>query len=789
MTGSVGFWRKAGWRRPDLGLAALLWTASIPLAAAPAVTLSVPAGTLDQALLALARATGAEIISTEPGLRAVRTGPVSGPLSVRAALDRLLAGTGYRAVRSGGGYRVVFAPRRPEARPRPAPPPTPPPPAEEVVVTASKQRVTLLRYPGTLSRIAGTPTLPSGQVAAPSDLGRTLPVLQSTQLGPGRNKVFVRGIADSSFNGTTLSTVSVYLDDVQLSTSGPDPGLRLYDLKSVEVMEGPQGTLYGAGSIGGVVRLSSNPPDLAQPSGLIDGGASLTRSGGPGADLAATVNLPIVDGRLAVRGVGYGVVEGGYIDDPDRRASNTNRTTTAGLRLTAALAPGDGWRVEAGGALQVIRARDGQYARAGDGPLARRTALAQPFTGDFRLGRAVVEKGWDSGLRFVSATGVAAYDTAEVFDATVAGGPAAATSRTDTQKLLVSHEMRLSRSAGAGSWLLGVTLISDQSVLLRSAGALDREVDVTGVRNLTRAASLFGEATATAFRDLAITMGARFTVARVDSEPSQVRRAEPYVRGQTTRRIDPTVAVNYRVVPGLAVFARHQTGFRTGGLAVARGIGRVANFDPDSMNVNEVGLRRLRPSATGLELSVSLSRAHWTNIQADLLSRRGQPYTANIGDATIGGVEATLDWRPTPGLSLIGSALYTQNRVYGPLAEQSLQDNRRLPETPALGGYAEAGYAWRGRRFAPSLAATLTYVGPSVLGTGDLFDTRQGGYVVASAAAGLKLGRNALSLRVDNLTDSRADRFAFGNPMGLPARDQRTPLQPRTVRLGFTAVW
>ncbi|WP_425231065.1 TonB-dependent receptor domain-containing protein [Sphingomonas sp.] len=760
-----------------------------PAAAQAPVAVSLPPTTLDLALMTLSRAAGVDIISTEPGLRQVRTRAVAGRLTVRVALERLLAGTGFRAVSVPGiGFRIVPAPVA-HARPRAAPPPQVA--TGDVVVTASKQRITLLAYPGTLTRLAGAPTLPGGAAAAPSDLARILPVMQSTQLGPGRNKVFIRGVADSSFNGTTLSTVSVYLDDVQLSASGPDPGLRLYDLRSVEVMEGPQGTLYGAGSIGGVVRLSSNPPDLGRVEASIDAGVSAIRSGEPGGDLAAMLNLPLADDRLAVRAVGYVVHDGGYLNDASRRVRHVNDSDTAGGRVNLAWAPGDGWHIEAGGALQAVRARDGQYAQAGVGPLTRRAVIAQPFDGDFHFGRAVIEKTWDSDLHFVAATGVSAYDTSEVFDATPAGTSPTVTSHVDTTKLLLSQELRLSRSTASGrSWLIGATLIDDRSVLFRSAGSLGSEADIIGVRNVTRAGSAFGEGTVTFFRDLSVTLGARYTIARVDSEPSQIPRAAPYVKGQKTSRVDPTVALSWRVAPGLAVFARHQTGFRTGGLAVARGVGRVANFEADSINVNEIGLRRLKSSPRSVQLSLSVSDAHWRDIQADLLSRRGQPYTANIGDAIIRGVEAAFDWQPIAGLRLAGSGLYTANMVTGAIAAQSQRSNRRLPETPALAGYAEVSYALPGaRRYAPSMTATLTYAGPSVLGTGDLLDIRQGGYVLASAAAGLRRGRYAVSLRVDNLLDSRADRFAFGNPAGFALRDQRTPLQPRTLRMCFSSAW
>lgn len=754
---------------------------------------ALPASTLDAALLALSRATGTEIVSTETGLRSVATRAVRGTMTVERALAQLLRDTGYRAVAgSGGGYRIVLAPRRRApariALARPAPVAEIP---ADIVVTASKQRVPLLRYPGSLTLVTGSPVRPDGGTGDISDLTRTLPVLQGTQLGPGRNKVFIRGIADSSFNGTTQSTASVYLDDVQLNASGPDPGLRLYDMQSVEVMEGPQGTLYGAGAIGGVLRLTSNAPDPGRVAASTSLGATLTQSGAPGYDIAGMVNVPIVADRLALRSVAYRVRDGGYIDDPVRQARDVNRTDTLGMRLALRADPGDGWRVETSGVAQRIESRDGQYAERRDGALARSSTLAQPFADRFLFGRIVVTKDWDSGLRLVSSTGVADYTTDETFDATAAGARRPIAYTIDTDKLLLSHELRLSRSLPGGrSWLGGITLVSDRSILTRAIGAIGSEVDIVGVSNVTRAASAFGETTIALVCDLSVTLGGRFTTARVDGEPSSTRRPGAYIKGRSTQRFDPTLALSYRVAPDLALFARYQTGFRTGGLAVAQGIGRVANYDADAISLAEVGMRRLRGGPTGIGLSVSASAAHWSGIQADLINRRGQPFTTNLGDARIQALEATLDWVPMPRLTIAASALYTHNEVSGPMADQSRENNRRLADTPPFAGHAALTYVWpKGGAVTPRLGATLDYVGRSVLGTGDLLDVSQGSYATASLSAGARWRNLDVTLGLDNLTNAAANRFAFGNPFGLVARDQTTPLRPRNLRLGVAAAW
>lgn len=797
MTGIGGSCRAGRRLRAEaLGLLILLATFVPAPAVARDTPIAIPAATLDAALTLLARAANVEIISTEPGLRLIRTRGVQGSMPVRRALDRLLDGTGYRAITlAGGGYRVVRgALPRPPRPPRHAPAsPGPPPPAPDIIVTASKQRVPLLRYPGTLTMIAGeaAPTArPTGDV---SDVARTAPILQTTQLGAGRNKIFIRGIADSSFNGGSQATSSIYLDDVQINYTGPDPGLRLYDMQAVDVLEGPQGTLYGAGAIGGVIRLTSNPVDLARAAGSVAGGVTLTRYGAPGGDLAGMINVPISRDVLALRAVAYGVHDGGYIDDPSRGLHDINRTDTIGARAALRFAPGGGWRIELSGAGQRIHAADGQYGDSNAEPLIHRARYAQPFTNKLLFGRFVIAKNWASGLRFESATGVVRYDTTDRFDATAlasGGNPDPILYNADSRKLLVTQEARLSRSVANGnSWVIGFTLVSDRDILSRSVGTPGAEASIIGVTNVTKAASLFGEGTVAILPNLSATVGARLTAARVDGEPSNRPRSENFVRGRSTRRIDPTLALSWRVARRFAAFARYQTGYRTGGLAVAQGVGRVADYQADNIAVGEVGVRRLRTAPTGIAFAGSVSIARWTDIQADLTSRRGTPYTANIGDARIQTVEGDVDWIPLAGLHATAAFLYTHNSVSGPIADLSTRANRRLAETPPFAAHGELGYEWRAGAVTPRIAGSVGYVGRSVLGTGDLFDISQGDYASFGLSGGAKWRNLDLSLTIDNLTDMRGDRFAYGNPFLFANRELVTALRPFNVRLGVAAAW
>jgi len=759
--------------------------------------ISIPASTLDAALALLGRETGADVISTEPGLGGVRTAAVKGTMSVRTALDRLLKGSGYRAITvDARSFRVIrAAPAASTPIPahlRPAPEPAP----SDVVVTASKQHVPLLRYPGSLITIAGDGRAPSAATPDMSGVARTTPVLQTTELGPGRNKIFIRGIADSSFNGAAQSTASIYFGDVQLGYSGPDPSLKLYDMQSIDVMEGPQGTLYGSGSIGGIIRLTPNPVDLTAVGGAATAGGTVTSKGAPGFDASGMINLPIKTDVLGLRALAYRVRDGGYIDDPGRSLTNINRTDTVGGRIAMDFVPGDGWQVELGGLDQQIDGRDSQYAQQKIGTLSQSSILAQPFHNEIVQGRVVVTKNWDSGLQLLSATGYAGYNAGEQFDATTAiAVPGVVTPAvvylTEETKSLFTHETHLSRSLpGGSSWVVGVTLLRDQDSQARSLGVPGNELDIIGVTNVTRSASVFGEATWAVAPSFSATIGLRGTLARTDGQPSTRPRSEDYVHGRSTRRLDPTAAFSWRIASKLAVFGRFQTGYRTGGIAVARGVGRVADFLPDSILVGEVGIRKLRSGSTGLALSASLSTAHWTQIQADLINIRGTPYTANIGDAKIHAAEATADWIPIRGLHVTGSALYTQNDVSGISGVGINPVNRRLPETPPFAGTAGVSYEWPiGPESVLHAGVTGSYFGRSVLGTGDLLDISQGRYGVLGLNGGWRWRRFETTLTIDNVTDARANRFAFGNPFTIAARDQVTPLRPFNMRLGFGVVW
>lgn len=186
---------------------------------------------------------------------------------------------------------------------------------EEIVVTANKlnaQRV--LDIPASIQAISGDSLQAQGASGIMSIAGQ-VPGLSIQDLGPGDKKYVIRGI-----NSTGDATTGVYYGEAVISGSNADDGggfesdVRLYDMNRVEVLRGPQGTLYGASSMSGTIRFVPNSPDLNNLGGYLTMEGSQTSHASGNYNINGEVNLPIIDGVLAVRLVGWKLYDSGYID-------------------------------------------------------------------------------------------------------------------------------------------------------------------------------------------------------------------------------------------------------------------------------------------------------------------------------------------------------------------------------------------------------------------------------------------------------------------------------------------
>ncbi|MBC3941098.1 TonB-dependent receptor domain-containing protein [Sphingomonas albertensis] len=759
---------------------------------AGAETFDVPAGRLGEVAAALGSQAGITITVTDPGIAVRRSPGVRGRHSVRAALARALRGTGteglfYDAVTVRIVSKRVVPPR--PSKPRPGPVGKPPEVQQgpvEIVVTASKQDNTLNTYPGTAMVIEFRPDwLARNGAEGTGAIAKILPALASTNLGPGRDKLFVRGIADSSFNGPTQATVSQYLGNVRLNYNAPDPDLNLYDMKRVEVLAGPQGTLYGGGSLGGVIRLVPSIPDGANASATAAAGLSTTGSGGIGADAAAMINLPISGDRIAVRAVVHAAREAGYIDDPSRDLKNINSTRKYGARLVWRFSDIAGWTVDLGGVFQNIVSRDGQYVLHGDPPLTRANVLSQPFRNDYRLVYLDVRRAIGSA-ELVSTTSVVRHDLSSVFDATGHAGslsPAKFEERSDIT--LIAHETRIAGGARDRSWVAGLGALHDVSRITRTLGTPDAPAPLAGVRNLQAEFSLFGQASQPVGRRLVATVGGRLTIAGSAGQALGGKGQFPEEVFRNKVRFSPTIALDWRPAGRLTGFLRYQQGYRAGGLAASSGsTNESRRFEADDLTQIELGVRWGKVYDP-LSVRAALFLAEWNHIQADLIGGSGLPYTANIGNGRIYGLDGEIRWRLSPDVTVTAAAFLNDSRLRTEPVMAG-EEHNALPNIARDG--VRVGFEAR-TDIAPGINltgdASMRYVGKSQLGPGPLLGVSQGEYLVAEMGGRLAFGNIGISLDISNLGDVRANTFAYGNPYGLGQRDQVTPLRPRTIRLGI----
>jgi outer membrane receptor protein involved in Fe transport len=191
---------------------------------------------------------------------------------------------------------------------------------EEIVVTATKRATDLQDTPIAVQAL-GQEKLEELNIANFDDYIRYLPNVNAAGRGPGQSSIFIRGMATDSSDQTSIEigapvpNVALYLDEQPVSSGGRNLDLYTADIARVEVLPGPQGTLFGASSQAGTVRLITNKPVYNEFQAGFDASYSTTSGGAPSNSVEAYVNIPVIDDKFAIRGVFYNAVEGGYIDN------------------------------------------------------------------------------------------------------------------------------------------------------------------------------------------------------------------------------------------------------------------------------------------------------------------------------------------------------------------------------------------------------------------------------------------------------------------------------------------
>src|SRR5580658_744146 len=249
----------------------------------------------------------------------------------------------------------------------------------EIVVTAQRRSENMQEVPITIQALTAE-TLTQLNVSTFDDFVKYLPNVTAANNGPGQENIYMRGLSANGVSGNQgggatgpFPNVAIYLDEQSGQAPGRNLDIYAADLERIEVLEGPQGTLFGAGAQAGVLRYITNKPKLNLTEASVSAGYGSTAHGDPSSALQAMLNVPIIADRLAARALIYSEKRGGYIDnipatfvraDTDRSiyyaggqvpansvvinnaavvANNINPVTYSGLRLEALYQFNDDW--------------------------------------------------------------------------------------------------------------------------------------------------------------------------------------------------------------------------------------------------------------------------------------------------------------------------------------------------------------------------------------------------------------------------------------------------------------
>lgn len=740
----------------------------------------------------------------------------------------------------------AFAQEAPVVAPTPTPPEsntraaTGEATTERVVVTANKREEDVREVPASITAFDDV-ELENLHATDLSDYAAYIPGLQVNSSGsPGKTSIALRGIAALSSG----STVGTYIDETPVGSSGLYQSANFfqldllpYDIRRVEVLRGPQGTLYGANSIGGLIKYVTLDPSLSSREFHIGGGLDgIENAGDPGWDVHAVGNVPLVQDELALR-VSYARNElPGFIDNVANGADGINDATQETGHVAVLWKPIESISVRLSAFGQRIESDNSAIVRLDPvterpiyGDLKNRVDVDEPFKKEIGLISLTV----DVDLGWATITSASAYSditTDQRSDVTAFYGQAplllevgpAGLSGFDAGLTLqkFSQELRLtSRGDGSFLWQLGAFYTYEDAN--QTQFLFLNQLDGTPYPGLALLAdialpstyeeeAIFGNATYK-FTDK-ISLGAGLRYSHNDQTFSQNFNGGALIPlGKTPGKSSEDV-VNFMVTPqfkpwkdGL-LYARIASGYQPGGPNVALP-GVPPSVASSTLLSYEAGLKsdfvdhRIVFDVTGFHLE-------WTDIQIPaVVDNLG--YLANGGEATSNGVELSLGFRPIAGLQLGLSGSYTDSTFDNDTPSLSAEAGDRLPNIPQWQGSITADYyfplwgartesvAASGQDGKTTMVAGTTqiegwkgHVGLGIRFVGDRRSTPVVGqdfpldsYGALDLNADISNDHWTVRVFVKNVTDERAYQNidAIQTLVGTIDHLQGAPIQPRTV--------
>jgi outer membrane receptor protein involved in Fe transport len=624
-------------------------------------------------------------------------------------------------------------------------------PLEEIIVTARKRDENLQDVPQAIQAISADQIARAG-ITGIDDYSRMIPSMSYVTYGPGTSKIVFRGVADSAVSFIADASAAVYLDEQPLTQNSQNPEPRLIDIERIEALSGPQGTLYGASSQSGTLRIITNKPDPNAFTAEVNSSVYTGRESEPSFEVSGVLNLPLKEDKLALRLVGFDARDGGFVDNvlgtsPGGGFTNAdvvdddwNRADYVGGRGTLLWNVSDNWEVTTGVIYQDTESNSEQSYEANIGDLEMVRFHDEPRDDTWKQFNLTLQG--DLGFAdLVSSSSYFEREISYVYDSTVYNhylrtityptylnydfGPdpsGFAFQFQDTERF--AQEIRLSHDGERVQWIAGLFYERfedqwDYNVHIDdyedtgsfaywdalyddvSPGSTDNVSYNANNHTITTQYALFGEVNIDFAERWTLTAGGRwFDTERDRTYFQEIPNNHLAVSDNpiaTLQDFTPKVGLRYRFDDERMIYALYSQGFRNGGANILRERSELPRtYGPDFLDNYEAGFKS-RWLDGRLQLNATVYRMLWKDYQVELEDPDPTVFAvgvANIGDAQIDGLELDAQVAATDSIQFGGNLIFLDATTTSDNPLTGTPDGARLPNTPEFKASAFVEYGW-----------------------------------------------------------------------------------------------
>ena len=634
---------------------------------------------------------------------------------------------------------------------------------QEIVVTAQKRTEKLHDVPMGVTAVSNE-QMDKLRLTDFQDLQAVVPALSVQQIQPGLSRLTLRG----ENVGGVGSTVTTYVDDTPVGSSNAlangsiiTGDFDTWDLQRVEVLRGPQGTLYGAGSEGGLLKYVTIAPDPTHEAAAFQLGAEDISHGDWGPYVKGMLNMPI-GSNAALRISGFDTQLPGYIDDPQLGETNINRGFREGMRASLLVNATDNFSIRLtafGQNLRTDGTSDVDVIGAAGTPLTPPANQLQPSVGDYSQNRFINEPSTfrnrvfsatlDWNLGWGALTSISSYGKSYqnlFIDATstplqpgvtfgdlatlVVGAPAGLAETSVIQMGKFTQEVRLASTGTQPlDWQVGAFFTREASTIAQTLPSFlipgDALTPLPSFENadvgaIYREWAGFGQLTYHFNPQWDIALGARWSENRQSADESLggLLVNPPQFSGGTSTGTDWTysVAPRWHVTDNTLVYARVATGYRPGGpnvLPPGVPAGVATSYQADTTTNYELGTRTSFLD-NRLSMDVAAFLINWEKIQLfEFVENTG--INANGGSAQSKGLEWTFGLTPVTGLNFLLTGAYVDAHLTADAPAAGGTNGDELPYAPKWSSSLDGSYTWRALNdFDGFVGATWSYVGSRI---------------------------------------------------------------------------